>query len=80
MADEQITDHIEALVQEEHALYAKGETGGLAPEDHARLEVVRVELDRAYDLLRQRRALRAAGRDPNTASERDADTVEHYLQ
>jgi hypothetical protein len=38
-----------------------------------------VELDRLWDLLRQRRALRSAGADPDEASERDADTVEGYL-
>ena len=41
---------------------------------------VEVDLDRSWDLLRQRRALRAAGVDPDRASARDADTVEDYLQ
>jgi hypothetical protein len=40
---------------------------------------VRVELDRLWDLMRQRRALRNAGQDPDDASERDAGTVENYL-
>ena len=41
---------------------------------------VEVELDRCWDLLRQRRALRDAGGDPGGAQVRDADTVERYLQ
>jgi Protein of unknown function (DUF2630) len=81
MADENISDHIEALVKEEHELLDRGGSEhGLDDAGHARLEAIRVELDRYWDLLRQRRARRAAGRDPERASPRDADTVEHYLQ
>ena len=81
MADEKISDHIEALVKEEHELLDRGGSErGLEAPDHARLEAIRIELDRYWDLLRQRRARRAAGRDPEGASPRDADTVEHYLQ
>jgi hypothetical protein len=79
MDDATVQDHIESLVAEEHRLlHAHGETG-LKAEEHQRLETVKVELDRLWDLLRQRRALRDAGFDPNEASERDADTVENYL-
>ena len=81
MADEQISDRIEALVKEEHQLLDRGGTDhGLDEAGHARLEAIRVELDRYWDLLRQRRARRRAGEDPEGASPRDADTVEHYLQ
>jgi hypothetical protein len=81
MADEQITDRIEALVKEEHDLLDRGGSDqGLDEAGHARLEAIRVELDRTWDLLRQRRARRRAGQDPEGASPRDADTVEHYLQ
>ena len=45
-----------------------------------RLEQVSIELDRCWDLLRQRRARRAAGQDPDEAEARPADTVERYLQ
>ena len=48
------------------------------PKRHERLEEVRVELDRTWDLLRQRRAREEFGLDPDEASERDADTVEGY--
>ena len=81
MADEQVSERIEALVQEEHELLERGGTQrGLDEAGHARLETIRVELDRYWDLLRQRRARRRAGQDPEGASPRDADTVEHYLQ
>jgi Protein of unknown function (DUF2630) len=81
MADEQISDHIEQLVQEEHALLHRAESGGGLDDDgHARLEQVRVELDQCWDLLRQRRARRRAGGDPDDTSLRSAETVERYLQ
>ena len=79
-SDTSVADHIEQLVAEEHRLLDRGGAQrGLNPEEHARLEAVRVELDRLWDLLRQRRALRDAGGDPDDASERDARTVENYL-
>jgi hypothetical protein len=81
MADEQISDHIERLVREEHELLGRAEAShGLDAEGHARLEEVRVALDQCWDLLRQRRARRSAGRDPDDASLRSPETVEHYLQ
>ncbi len=73
MDDTQIHLHIEELVAEEHRLL---EEGG----EHARLEQVTVELDRYWDLLRQRRARREAGQDPDSAHIRPADTVERYQQ
>ena len=79
-ADTTISDHIEALVAEEHRLLDRhGDGGGLQPEEHARLEEVRVELDRLWDLLRQRRAKRGAGQDPDEATERSGPEVEGYL-
>ncbi len=73
-------EHIEALVAEEHRLQVREEAHTADDTDRARLRVVRVELDRYWDLLRQRRAERAAGRDPDQASLRDAGTVEDYQQ
>ena len=81
MDDSTVTGHIEDLVAEEHRLleaHAEGE--GLSEAEHARLEAVRIELDRYWDLLRQRRAREAAGIDPDGASIRDEGTVEHYEQ
>jgi len=84
MADESILARIEKLVQEEHSLIGKEQTDAkrddALADDRARLEQVSVELDRCWDLLRQRRALRSAGEDPREAEARDADTVERYLQ
>jgi hypothetical protein len=39
-----------------------------------------VALDQCWDLLRQRRAKRHAGQDPDQAHVRDASTVEGYQQ
>ena len=84
MNDENITARIERLVNEEHELRQREERDNADPEaleqDAARLRQVEVDLDRSWDLLRQRRALRAAGVDPDHASARDADTLEDYLQ
>lgn len=80
MDDTAIHQHIESLVAEEHRLLEHGDGGKLTEDDHARLESVGVQLDRYYDLLRQRRARRDAGQDPDIAHMRSADTVEHYQQ
>jgi len=84
MADESILDHIEALVAEEHALQRREADDAVddaaLEEDRRRLDQVSVELDRCWDLLRQRRARRDAGGDPEGATVRDADTVERYRQ
>jgi hypothetical protein len=84
MTDEPVIDRIEALVAEEQALRQREEDDAsdvqALADDRRRLEQVSVELDRCWDLLRQRRALRSAGADPDSAHVRDADTVEHYRQ
>ena len=81
MADESVTQRIESLVAEEHTLRSREEgdasdVDALAA-DKARLDAIQVELDECWDLLRQRRARRSAGTDPDTAEPRDA---EHFLQ
>ena len=81
MDDTRIGEHIEQLVAEEHHLLEAHSDGeGLSPEEHNRLERIRVELDRYWDLLRQRRAKERAGLDPDDASLRVEATVEHYRQ
>lgn len=77
MTDRQLLDRIDTLVAEEMDLHR---AGGLDDAGRARLRAIEVELDEAWDLLRQRRARRAAGLDPDTASRRDAITVEDYEQ
>ena len=83
-SDESILDRIEALVAEEHRLQHREADDAVDEaalgEDRRRLDQVSVELDRCWDLLRQRRARRAAGEDPDGARVRDADTVEDYRQ
>jgi Protein of unknown function (DUF2630) len=84
MSDESIAARIERLVDEEHELRNREEQDstdeGRLDADRGRLEAVQVELDRCWDLLRQRRALRDAGADPEDAQVRGPETVERYLQ
>ncbi len=84
MSDESIAARIERLVSEEHELRDREQVDSSDPAalegDTERLRVVEVELDRCWDLLRQRRAFRDAGSDPEQAQVRDADTVERYQQ
>ena len=84
MSDESIAARIENLVEEEHDLRRREESDSrnaeLLEDDQRRLRAVEVELDRCWDLLRRRRALRAAGSNPDDAHVRDANTVEHYQQ
>jgi hypothetical protein len=84
MSDESIASRIERLVAEEHELRGREQADSsdveALDEDRERLRTVEVELDRCWDLLRQRRALRDAGGDPDLAEARDPETVERYLQ
>ena len=84
MSDESIAARIERLVDEEHELRNRERADAANEEalegDRERLRSVEVELDRCWDLLRQRRALRDAGADPEGAQVRDAGTVEGYRQ
>ena len=75
------SDLIDELVEREHALrhqHAGGEP--LSEEERAELERLEVQLDQCWDLLRQRRALRSADRDPDDAGPREPGVVEHYQQ
>jgi hypothetical protein len=78
--DDQIHNRIEQLVAEEQELYERGADGGLSASEHNRLESIKVGLDQCWDLLRQRRALREAGKDPAGAQTRDPEVVERYEQ
>jgi hypothetical protein len=80
MDDPQIHGTIEQLVAEEHELWER-ESGGTATDsDRRRLQDLRVSLDQCWDLLRQRRALRDTGRDPDDAAVRRPEVVENYEQ
>ena len=73
--DKNVLGHIEELVTEEKKLYAQGE---ISDAERERLAKINVELDRCWDLLRQRRALREYGRNPDQAEVRPANVVENY--
>ena len=79
MDDSNVLANIEQLVTEEKALLAS-QGRDPNPEQHERLQQVQVELDRCWDLLRQRRAQEEFGQDPDQVQVRDADTVEGYEQ
>ena len=80
MDDSSIQERIEQLVAEEREMLAQSEGAGPSDERHERLGELKVELDRCWDLLRQRRAREEFGRDPDEAQPRDARVVEDYLQ
>src|SRR4029453_12082726 len=74
--DQNGIDRINELAHEEHALFEKESQKGISNEEKARLKWLEVRLDQCWGLLHQRRALLAAGRDPNEAQPRDEQTVE----
>jgi uncharacterized protein YjaG (DUF416 family) len=73
--DQSVVAHIQQLTEKEESLYGKAD---LTDEDVKDLHSVKSELDQYWDLLRQRRAFRDAGEDPNRAKMRSSDTIEHY--
>lgn len=78
MDDASVLAHIHDLVEEEKTLrdaHHRVDSAG-----RRRLEAIQIELDRYWDLLRQRRAREEFGEDPDTAAERSANEVEGYLQ
>ena len=80
MDDTEILRRIAALVDEEHRLEESHIGEGLSDEERDRLGAVEVALDQCWDLLRQRRARRNAGLDPDEAQVRPEGTVEGYRQ
>ena len=80
MDDEQVLTRIHDLVDEEHALRNQHADSPLDDASTQRLADLEVALDQCWDLLRQRRARRSAGLEPDEAEARPADTVEHYQQ
>ena len=81
MDDKQILSHIDDLIKTEHELRSKLAAGELSgPDERARLKVAEEALDQCWDLLRQRRARREYGEDPDQAAERPVPEVEGYVQ
>jgi hypothetical protein len=80
MSDEELVAQINALAAEEQRLEESHVGEGLSDEERQRLRALEVTLDQLWDTLRQRRAMRDAGRDPEGARTRSAGIVEGYLQ
>ena len=80
MDDQQIHNSIDEMVTEEHQLWERESAGEASEADRQRMESLRVSLDQCWDLLRQRRARRDAGQDPEGAELRPPDVVERYQQ
>ncbi|MEV0623311.1 DUF2630 family protein [Nonomuraea sp. NPDC050404] len=81
MRDDEILTRISALVTEEHELRGRLSKGEVTSEaEHARVKELETALDQCWDLLRQRRARRDAGGDPDGAAARPAGEVQNYRQ
>jgi hypothetical protein len=76
--EQQILGRVHELVAEEHRLREQG--SGLGADDRDRLRQLEVDLDQCWDVLRQRRARREYGENPDDAAVRPAGEVEGYLQ
>jgi hypothetical protein len=77
MEDESIAKRIGKLIDEEHHLYQRQE---IHAQDREKLKALEVELDQCWDLLRQRRAKREFGDNPDEAAVRGPEIVEAYKQ
>ncbi len=80
MDDNAILHNITKLVDEEHELMKQAEQGTLDEAKQARIHDLEIQLDQCWDLLRQRRARREFGLNPEEAKLRDPNIVEHYQQ
>ena len=79
MEDANVMQHIDKLAREEHELFEKGTNGTATPKDQERLQQLQAMLDQCWDLLRQRRAKREFGQNPDEAQPRDAKTIKGYV-
>jgi hypothetical protein len=79
MDDKKVSDNIDKLAREEHEIFEREAAGTATDADRERLKRIGVTLDQCWDLLRQRRARREFGRDPEAAELRDEKTVEGYI-
>jgi uncharacterized protein YjaG (DUF416 family) len=78
--DDDIVSRINRLADEERELHQRHVGQALSEDEARRLETIEAQLDQCWDLLRQRRALRESGQDPDQADIRSERTVESYLQ
>ena len=77
MKQTDILKHIKDLSTEEQQLFTKGD---LSSAESSRLHEIEKELDEYWDLLRQRRAYREFGQNPDNAHLRSSDTIDNYEQ
>jgi hypothetical protein len=75
-SEQDVLARVQTLVEEEHRLLGQGAGSDT---EHDRLARVQVELDQCWDLLRQRRAVRETGGDPDQAQVRPPEIVEKYV-
>ena len=81
MDDKEILSNIDELISTEHELRTRLAAGELtSDEEREQLRATEEQLDQCWDLLRQRRARREFGEDPNDAGPRPTSEVEGYLQ
>jgi hypothetical protein len=77
MDEKDIMARISSLVEEEHKLRESTEH---TDEQRGRMNELEASLDQCWDLLRQWRAKRQYGEDPDEAEPRPEPQVEGYLQ
>ncbi|MFC6083168.1 DUF2630 family protein [Sphaerisporangium aureirubrum] len=81
MQDGEIFSKIKELIAEEHALRERVSSGDVSSEDErSRVRHLEESLDQCWDLLRQRKAHREYGEDPDNAAPRPVNEVENYQQ
>jgi len=81
MDEKDILKEIQSLVDREHQLRAESESGVIAQaEEQSQLRQLEEALDQCWDLLRQRRARREYGQNPDDSAPRPVEQVEKYLQ
>ena len=78
--DREITAKISELVDQEHQLERAHVGRPLSEDEHARMNALNVQLDQCWDLLRQRRARREMGQNPDDTQVRQDRVVEGYQQ
>jgi hypothetical protein len=78
MDDKNVTDRIDELARREHELFERESKGSATDAEREELRRIQVRLDQWWDLLRQRRARREFGQNPDEAQLRDEKTVEGY--
>jgi hypothetical protein len=80
MDDREILSRIHELVDAEDRLHHAAINDSLTDEERQQLRGIDTQLDQCWDLLRQRRAKREFGGNPDEAQPRPIDTVEDYQQ